>query len=181
MLGRFDFAWDGKNPPKLLEYNADTPSLLLESSKVSQDWLEDKKATSRRRLQTQEGKFVKDPNIKYETIDRDSWQSNYIQKALENAAQKFTDECYEGPFRRDKYIGDRRNGPQIGVLTVDYDDESDIQMDNLLKIFNRYRSDTFMERISDLRMDYEIAGDFGAEQCYPVWRLQNKKFRCLLN
>lgn len=50
MLGRFDFAWDGKNPPKLLEYNADTPSLLLESSKVSQDWLEDKKATSRRRL-----------------------------------------------------------------------------------------------------------------------------------
>lgn len=25
--GRFDFAFDGKNPPKLLEYNADTPSL----------------------------------------------------------------------------------------------------------------------------------------------------------
>ena len=31
-LGRFDFAWDGKNPPKMLEYNADTPSLLLEST-----------------------------------------------------------------------------------------------------------------------------------------------------
>ena len=30
--GRFDFAWDGINPPKLLEYNADTPSLLIESS-----------------------------------------------------------------------------------------------------------------------------------------------------
>ena len=31
-LGRFDFAWDGKNPPKMLEYNADTPSLLTEST-----------------------------------------------------------------------------------------------------------------------------------------------------
>ena len=31
-LGRFDFAWDGKSPPKMLEYNADTPSLLLEST-----------------------------------------------------------------------------------------------------------------------------------------------------
>lgn len=38
-LGRFDWSWDGKNPPKLLEYNADTPSLLLESSAVSNDWL----------------------------------------------------------------------------------------------------------------------------------------------
>ena len=32
LLGRFDFSWDGINPPKMLEYNADTPSLLLESS-----------------------------------------------------------------------------------------------------------------------------------------------------
>jgi len=37
-LGRFDFSWDGKNPPKLLEYNADTPSLLLESAKLQKDW-----------------------------------------------------------------------------------------------------------------------------------------------
>lgn len=33
--GRFDFAWDGTNPPKLLEYNADTPSLQLESGVLS--------------------------------------------------------------------------------------------------------------------------------------------------
>jgi len=36
--GRFDFAWDGKNPPKMLEYNADTPSLILESGVLSEDW-----------------------------------------------------------------------------------------------------------------------------------------------
>ena len=34
LLGRFDWSWDGKNPPKLLEYNADTPSMILESSEI---------------------------------------------------------------------------------------------------------------------------------------------------
>ena len=33
--GRFDFAWDGDKPPKMLEYNADTPSLQLESGVLS--------------------------------------------------------------------------------------------------------------------------------------------------
>ena len=32
--GRFDFIFDGKEPPKLLEYNADTPSLIIESGNL---------------------------------------------------------------------------------------------------------------------------------------------------
>ena len=32
LMGRFDLAWDGNFPPKLLEYNADTPSVLVESA-----------------------------------------------------------------------------------------------------------------------------------------------------
>lgn len=38
LLGRFDWSWDGINPPKMMEYNADTPSLLLESSAVQGEW-----------------------------------------------------------------------------------------------------------------------------------------------
>ena len=34
LMGRFDLAWDGENDPKMLEYNADTPSILLESGPV---------------------------------------------------------------------------------------------------------------------------------------------------
>jgi glutathionylspermidine synthase len=41
LLGRFDFAYDGVNPPKLLEYNADTPTALLEASVVQWRWLQD--------------------------------------------------------------------------------------------------------------------------------------------
>ncbi|WP_409485215.1 glutathionylspermidine synthase family protein [Arsenicicoccus dermatophilus] len=41
LYGRFDLRYDGDGPPKLLEYNADTPTGLLESSVVQWYWLED--------------------------------------------------------------------------------------------------------------------------------------------
>lgn len=41
LYGRFDFSWDGQGEPKLLEYNADTPTSLLEASVVQWQWLED--------------------------------------------------------------------------------------------------------------------------------------------
>jgi glutathionylspermidine synthase len=34
-----DLCWDGTGPPKLLEYNADTPTSLYESSVVQWEWL----------------------------------------------------------------------------------------------------------------------------------------------
>lgn len=41
LYGRFDLAYDGVSPPKLLEYNADTPTSLLESAVCQWYWLED--------------------------------------------------------------------------------------------------------------------------------------------
>jgi glutathionylspermidine synthase len=41
LYGRFDLAYDGDNPPKLLEYNADTPTSLLEAAVVQWYWLQD--------------------------------------------------------------------------------------------------------------------------------------------
>ena len=42
LYGRFDFAYDGESPPKLLEYNADTPTSLLEAAVAQWYWLEEK-------------------------------------------------------------------------------------------------------------------------------------------
>jgi glutathionylspermidine synthase len=39
LYGRMDVRWDGSGPPKLLEYNADTPTSLYESSVVQWEWL----------------------------------------------------------------------------------------------------------------------------------------------
>ena len=62
LLGRFDWSWDGKNPPKLLEYNADTPSMILESSDIQGLWHKEK--------------FYGDKN---------KGQSNHIERALQDS------------------------------------------------------------------------------------------------
>jgi glutathionylspermidine synthase len=41
LYGRFDLSWDGNGEPKMLEYNADTPTALLEASVVQWYWLKD--------------------------------------------------------------------------------------------------------------------------------------------
>ncbi len=42
IYGRFDLQYDGVNPPKMLEFNADTPTGLLESAVTQWKWLEDR-------------------------------------------------------------------------------------------------------------------------------------------
>jgi glutathionylspermidine synthase len=41
LYGRFDVMYDGTHPPKLLEYNADTPTSLLEAAVIQWNWLKD--------------------------------------------------------------------------------------------------------------------------------------------
>jgi glutathionylspermidine synthase len=41
LYGRFDLAYDGQSPPKLLEYNADTPTALIEAAVAQWFWLQD--------------------------------------------------------------------------------------------------------------------------------------------
>jgi glutathionylspermidine synthase len=45
IYGRFDLAYDGNGPAKLLEYNADTPTSLYESAAFQWQWLEDQLET----------------------------------------------------------------------------------------------------------------------------------------
>lgn len=40
LYGRFDLRYDGSGPPKLYEYNADTPTGLLEASVIQWHWLQ---------------------------------------------------------------------------------------------------------------------------------------------
>ncbi|AFL90384.1 glutathionylspermidine synthase [Terriglobus roseus DSM 18391] len=39
LYGRFDLMYDGSGPPKLLEYNADTPTSLIEAAVTQWNWL----------------------------------------------------------------------------------------------------------------------------------------------
>ncbi|MEZ5744223.1 MAG: glutathionylspermidine synthase family protein [Sphingomonadaceae bacterium] len=44
LYGRFDFAYDGSGPAKLLEFNADTPTSIYETAFFQWGWLEDQVA-----------------------------------------------------------------------------------------------------------------------------------------
>ena len=46
LYGRFDLAYDGAGPAKLLEYNADTPTSLVEAAVAQWHWLEQLMASS---------------------------------------------------------------------------------------------------------------------------------------
>lgn len=41
LYGRFDLVYDGQHPPKMLEYNADTPTSLLEAAVIQWHWLQE--------------------------------------------------------------------------------------------------------------------------------------------
>jgi glutathionylspermidine synthase len=41
IYGRFDLRYDGGGPPRLLEYNADTPTALLEAAVIQWYWMKD--------------------------------------------------------------------------------------------------------------------------------------------
>jgi len=41
LYGRFDFGYDGRSPPKLYEYNADTPTSVFEAATFQWLWLEE--------------------------------------------------------------------------------------------------------------------------------------------
>ena len=42
LYGRFDLAYDGRGTPRLLEYNADTPTSLVEAAVVQWYWMEER-------------------------------------------------------------------------------------------------------------------------------------------
>jgi len=46
LYGRMDLSYDGRRPPKLLEYNADTPTALFEAAVVQWYWLEESRPKS---------------------------------------------------------------------------------------------------------------------------------------
>lgn len=41
LYGRMDLAYDGEGPPKLLEYNADTPTSVIETGAIQWMWMEE--------------------------------------------------------------------------------------------------------------------------------------------
>lgn len=101
LYGRFDLVYDGIRPPQLLEYNADTPTSLLEAGAIQWFWLQD--------------------------VNRRADQFNSIHEQLLQTWAKFYENCnqplyftsvenHEEDFGNVRYLQD--TAEQAGLRTV---------------------------------------------------------------
>ena len=72
LYGRFDLAYDGRGPARLLEYNADTPTSLFEASVFQWVWLED--MIERRKLARRQRPVQLDPRGVDRAVEGVAWQ-----------------------------------------------------------------------------------------------------------
>jgi glutathionylspermidine synthase len=68
IYGRFDLSFDGTGPPKLLEFNADTPTSLLEAAVVQWHWLQEAEPAADQFNSIWEGLTKKWQNLKEEGL-----------------------------------------------------------------------------------------------------------------
>lgn len=97
IYGRFDLLYDGQHPPKLAEFNADTPTALLEAGVIQWFWLQD--------LHPEEDQF------------------NSIHERLIEAWQRYAEQVEEGEV---VYFTSLEDHPE-DVMTVNYLRDTAIQ------------------------------------------------------
>ena len=61
--------------------------------------------------------------------------------------------------------------PKIGLLTIDYDDESAAQMKYLKQFLDRFTNNTVMENIGQMYLTYLYDASSTDGQCVPIIRL----------
>lgn len=132
IYGRFDLRFDGESPPKMLEYNADTPTALLEAAVIQWYWQQDlfkkydqfNSIHERLIAKWKELKGYLKPGELY-MVYMDSWEDfmtvSYMQEVATQAGLK----CKSIPIR------------QVGWDSVDkqFVDEELMTMSNVFKLY----------------------------------------------
>jgi glutathionylspermidine synthase len=129
VYGRFDLAYDGKSEPKLLEYNAQTPTSLLEAAAIQWLWKED----------------VRPRNDQFNSIEpklQSQWQEclpcmnrRLYFSSLDNAEDRATVD-YLGSLAES--VGFRVNHitlERLGWLNGRFVDEADIPIDGVFALY----------------------------------------------
>lgn len=132
IYGRFDLAFDGKSPPKMLEYNADTPTAILEASVIQWFWLKDK-FPERDQFNSIHEKLI------------DGWRDlkNYMEEPLYFAASKDSAEDFGSvEYLRDTAMQAGLQTSFINIEDIGIDTSSgsfiDMQNNSIQTLFKLY-------------------------------------------
>jgi glutathionylspermidine synthase len=139
IYGRFDLAYDGRNPPRLLEYNADTPTSLLEAAVIQWFWFQDV-AKNPGAFSPQLPRYLDQFNSLHERLI-EGWRT-YAQTinarraqapALFNPTMYFT--CLQGNIEDFMTVTYLRDTAQQAGLATDYIDVEQIGFDHARGLF----------------------------------------------
>jgi glutathionylspermidine synthase len=173
LYGRFDFAYDGKGPAKLLEHNADTPTSLFESAVVQWQWLRD--LVDRGALAADADQF----NSLHEKLIarfREIWAGRYLHLAcMQDHVEDYGTIAYLADCAVQAGLDTKLlDMGDIGVLQDRFADHEDVAIELLFKLYP---------------WEWMFADQFGASPAMtttqfiePAWKavLSNKGLLALL-
>jgi glutathionylspermidine synthase len=173
LYGRFDFWYDGKGEPKLLEFNADTPTALFEASVIQYYWLQDFDASKDQFNSIHEKLLDLLQKKIYRYIQGETFYFSSVKETLEDYTT--------AEYLRDVAIQAGMNTAQIFVEDIGYDHDNkwfvDLYENQIRYLFKLYP------------WEYMLADEFGeylpatdAMFFEPPWKmiLSNKAILALL-
>ncbi|OPY66586.1 MAG: putative acid--amine ligase YgiC [Syntrophorhabdus sp. PtaU1.Bin050] len=116
LYGRFDLWYDGKGEPKLLEFNADTPTALFEAGVIQYYWLQDFDA-SKDQFNSIHEKLLEVLQKKiYRYVNGDTFYFSSVKETLEDYTTS--------EYLRDVAIQGGMNTAQIFIEDIGYDHDN---------------------------------------------------------
>ncbi len=172
LYGRFDLAYDGVNPPKMLEYNADTPTALFEASVIQWEWLESLKLDADQFNSIHEKLLEAWNNL----IPPGAWLhlSGFLDSAEDCGTIAYLADTALQVTKKVKVIGLHDIGLKDGFFKKRFCDEDSRNIEYMFKLY------PWEWMIKDEFADYLLNSDMLILE--PAWRmiLQNKNILAVL-
>lgn len=169
LYGRFDFSWGGVESgeaPKLLEYNADTPTSLLEAAVVQWHWLEEASeslvSSNRDQFNSIHEKLI----AKWKDIDP------YLSKPVYFAALDVPEDQLTTVYLRDTAQQAGIDTLQMFLSEIGWNDEQQLFLDpNEDPMFSIFKLYPWEAMVAEEFGPHAIATYQGVRWIEPIWKM----------
>lgn len=135
LYGRFDLAYDGTGPAKMLEYNADTPTSIFEAAYFQHNWMVDQVEAGRLPEGTDQYNFLQESLIEalsFYPKDRIFHFACWTENEEDLGTVAYLMDCATQAGHTTKVVDIRKIGVDANGR---YTDEDDITIDQCFKLY----------------------------------------------
>lgn len=135
LYGRFDLAYDGNGPAKMIEYNADTPTSIFEAGYFQHNWMVDQANSGRISKSSDQYNFIQESLVEaFYTIPRDAifHFSCWTENEEDTGTTAYLMDCAKSAGHETKLVDIK----DIGVSAQgEYTDQDDITIARCFKLY----------------------------------------------